>query len=124
MLNLSFTRLTAPTSEIAEAFDRWENDPGLIPFCRPNRSEDDLERRQTFTLQDLTQRIERHHIYLIYLGAQLIGSMDYLVDPDHLFRKESGTAWVGISIGEEMGRGRGIGYRPCNTWRNRSDRRD
>ena len=35
--------------------------------------------------------------------------MDYQVDPRHLYKKEPGTAWIGIVIGEQAGRGRGIG---------------
>lgn len=62
------------------------------------------------TLGDLTQRLTHHHIYLIHLDGQVIGEMDYQVDPAHLFKKEVGTAWIGISIGEEIGRGKGIGY--------------
>jgi RimJ/RimL family protein N-acetyltransferase len=27
-----------------------------------------------------------------------------------LYKKETGTAWIGIIIGEEIGRGKGIGY--------------
>jgi RimJ/RimL family protein N-acetyltransferase len=36
--------------------------------------------------------------------------MDYQIDPNHLYKKEPGTAWIGIIIGEEPGRGRGIGF--------------
>jgi RimJ/RimL family protein N-acetyltransferase len=36
--------------------------------------------------------------------------MDYQIDPPHLYRKETGTAWIGILIGEETARGKGIGY--------------
>jgi RimJ/RimL family protein N-acetyltransferase len=35
--------------------------------------------------------------------------MGYQVDPEHLYKKEPGTAWIGITIGEENGRGKGIG---------------
>ena len=109
-MDIHFTKLTEPSSEIAEAFSRWENDASLIPFARPNRNKEDLEKRQTVNVDDLVQRLEHDQIYLIYLAAQLIGEMDFQIDPAHLFKKESGTAWIGISIGEESGRGKGIGY--------------
>ena len=109
-MDIHFTKLIEPTSAIAEAFSRWENDPNLIPFSRPNMNKDDLEKQQRVTLDDLAQRLEHHQIYLIYLEQQLIGEMDYQVDPAHLFKKEAGTAWIGISIGEDSGRGKGIGY--------------
>lgn len=110
MLNIQFAPLVEPTPEIAEAFTRWDNDPTLIPLSRPNRTKEDLERRQVVTLDDLVQRLRHDHIYLIYLEVQLIGEMNYQVDPGHLFKKEPGTAWIGITIGEAHGRGKGIGY--------------
>lgn len=109
-LNLNFTKLTQPTPEIVESLNRWENNPQLIPFIRPNKSREDLEKREILTLEELEQRLEHNTIYLIHLQDQLIGEMDYQVDPRHLYKKEFGTAWMGILIGEEMGRGRGIGY--------------
>lgn len=109
-LKLNFTKLTQVTPEIVESLNRWENDPLLIPFIRPNKSREDLEKREILTLEELEQRLEHNHIYLIHLQDQLIGEMDYQVDPRHLCKKERGTAWMGIVIGEEMGRGRGIGY--------------
>jgi RimJ/RimL family protein N-acetyltransferase len=110
MEQIFFALLTEPTLEIAEAFTRWENDPSLIPLTRPNRDINDLERRDTVTPDQLTQRLQHHHIYLIYRGSQLLGEMNYQIDPPHLFKREPGTAWLGITIGEGEGRGKGIGY--------------
>jgi RimJ/RimL family protein N-acetyltransferase len=104
-----FAPLVEPTYEIAEAFTRWENDPALIPLSRPNRNQEDLEKRQVVTRDDLVQRLNDQHIYLIYLEHQLVGEMSYQVDPPHLFKYEHGTAWLGITIGEAQGRGKGIG---------------
>ena len=108
-MNLEFKKLTEPTSEIVEFFDKWENDPALIPFIRPNKDREALELREPVSVKDLDQRLEHNHIYLIYLDGQLIGEMDYQIDPKHLYKKEPGTAWIGIMIGEENGRGKGIG---------------
>jgi RimJ/RimL family protein N-acetyltransferase len=110
MPTIQFAPLVEPTREIAEAFSRWENDPALIPLSRPNRTQEDLDKRQAVTPEDMIQRLNHQHIYLIYLEAQLIGEMSYQVDPQHLFKKEPGTAWIGITIGEADGRGKGIGY--------------
>jgi RimJ/RimL family protein N-acetyltransferase len=90
-------------------FNRWENDPTLIPLTRPNQNKSELERQRIITLDNLTQRLEDLHIYLIYLDDQLIGEMNYMVDPSHLYNKEPGTAWIGITIGEPEGRGKGVG---------------
>ena len=110
MSNVHFASFVEPTPHIAEAFTRWENDPALIPFSRPNRTRQDLEKRAIVTLDELAKRQKYQHIYLIYLDTQLIGEMNYQVDPPHLFKKEGGTAWIGITIGEANGRGKGIGY--------------
>lgn len=110
MLTVQFAPLLEPTPEIAAAFTRWENDPVLIPLSRPNRSREDLEQRHVVTPDDLAQRLKHQHSYLIFLESQLIGEMSYQVDPVHLFKKEPGTAWLSIVIGEANGRGKGIGY--------------
>jgi RimJ/RimL family protein N-acetyltransferase len=109
-MDIKFKRLTEPTTEIVERLNKWENDPVLTPFIRPNNTRDDLERRVIVTIKDIEQRLKHHHTYLIYLGDQLIGQMDYKVDPNYLYKKETGTAWIGILIGEEIGRGKGIGF--------------
>ncbi len=33
-----------------------------------------------------------------------------MADPSHLYKKEQGTAWIGITIGEPEGRGKGNGF--------------
>jgi RimJ/RimL family protein N-acetyltransferase len=109
-MEIKFKKLTQPTDEIAKNFNKWENDPALIHLVRPNRDKDALEARITVTKNDLEQRLEHDHIYLIYLQDQLVGEMDYQVDPQHVYRKETGTAWIGITIGEAIARGKGIGY--------------
>ena len=109
-MDIKFSPLNEPTTEIAECFQRWENDAALIPFIRPNKDKAALEIRETVTAEELKQRLEHHQIYLIYLNDQLVGEMDYQIDPRHLFKKEPGTAWIGIIIGEEVARGKGIGY--------------
>jgi len=109
-MNIEFVKLTKPTAEIAAAFSQWENDPELIPLIRPNPSMEALLRKDSVSINDIEERIKHNRIYLIYLTGQLIGTMDYEVDPAHLYKKETSTAWLGILIGEEAGRGRGIGY--------------
>lgn len=43
---IQFKKLTKPTSEIAQAFNRWENDLSLTPFLRPNKNQEDVEEQQ------------------------------------------------------------------------------
>jgi len=108
-MDITFAKLTEPSPEIVAALNRWENDPDLVPRIRPSQSQEDLERPETITLESLQKRLEHNRTYLIYLDGQLIGEMNYQVDPGHLYKKEPGTAWIGISIGEPVGRGKGIG---------------
>ena len=110
-MELEFKKLTAPTPEIAESLEKWENDPLIVPFARPNKDQLEIETRKTVSVDDLKLRLEHEQVYLIYLGGQLVGEMDYQIDPSHLYKKEAGAAWIGILIGEELARGKGIGYR-------------
>lgn len=110
-MTIQFIKLIEPTETIVKTLNKWENDPALIPLIRPNKNKSELECRENLTIDDLTNRLENHHIYLIYLDEQLIGEINYMVDPSHLYKKEPGTAWIGITIGESVGRGKGIGYK-------------
>ena len=110
-MNINFRKLAQPTADVAECISRWENDPELIPFIRPNKDREALEAREVVTAKELEQRLEHSCIYLIYLDDQLIGEMDYQIDPRQLLKKEPGTAWIGIVIGEKIARGKGIGGR-------------
>ena len=109
-MEIDFVKLEKPTSDIVAAFSKWENDSGLIPLIRPNPNEEALQNRESITIENLAKRLEHNNIFLIYLDGQLIGEMDYQIDPNHLYKKEPGTAWIGIIIGEETGRGRGVGF--------------
>jgi RimJ/RimL family protein N-acetyltransferase len=109
-MDIQFTQLTEPTSEIAEKFNKWENDPALIHLTRPHPDAASLQQKENVTVEGLVKRLEHNHIYLIHLDGQLIGEMNFQIDPGHLYKKEPGTAWIGITIGEEIGRGKGIGF--------------
>ncbi|GGP16127.1 GNAT family N-acetyltransferase [Oceanobacillus neutriphilus] len=109
-MSTHFVKVTQPTPELVDIFNRWENNPDLIPLTRPNSNQSELESRQIVTLENLTQRLKRQYLYLIYDDNRLIGEMNYMIDPKHLYKKEPGTAWIAITIGDSEGRGRGVGY--------------
>ena len=109
-MEIQFKELTKPTVEIVEYLNKWQNDPTLVPFVRPSKNQADLEKRLILTMEDLEQRLEHYRTYLIYLQDRLIGEMGYQIDHKVIYKQEPGTAWIYIMIGEEVGRGRGIGY--------------
>lgn len=109
-MTVQFVHLTEPTQVVVDCINRWENDPALVHLIRPNQDQAELERQAVITLEDLRQRLEHHHSYLIYWNDQLVGEMNYMVDPQHLYKKEPGTAWIGITIGEAAAHGQGIGH--------------
>lgn len=110
-MTIHFSEVIEPNLIIVEAFNRWENNPDLIPLIRPNKNKKELEQRCQMTLEDFKNRLDTHHIYLIYTDDKLVGEMNYMVDPSHLHKRAPGTAWVGITIGEANGRGKGIGVK-------------
>jgi RimJ/RimL family protein N-acetyltransferase len=110
-MTIHFSEVIEPNLIIVEALNRWENNPDLIPLIRPNINKKELEQRCQMTLEDFKNRLDTHHIYLIYTDDKLVGEMNYMVDPSHLHKRAPGTAWIGITIGEENGRGKGIGIK-------------
>lgn len=107
---LHFTKLANPIpEEVYSAFTKWENDPALVHLTRPNQTQADIDRKSEVDSFELDARISYQMTYLIYLDGQLVGEMSYQVDPQHLYKKETGTAWISITIGEESARGKGIG---------------
>ena len=108
-MNITFSQLITPTSEIAAAISKWGNDPTLIPSIRPNPTKDALEMREVITVERLQERLKYNQIYLIYFEEELVGEMSCQIDPNQLYKKEKGSAWIGINIGEKSARGKGIG---------------
>lgn len=109
-MTIRFTKVIEPNSEIVDAMNRWENNPDLVPFIRPNKNKKELEQQWQITLEEFKNRLDTQHFYLIYIDDKLVGEMNYMVDPSHLHKRAPGTAWIGITIGEESGRGKGIGF--------------
>jgi len=108
-MDITFTKLLAPTPEIAATVNKWANNPELIPFIRPNFMKEALEAREAVTVASLLKRLKYNQIYLIYIDGELVGEISYQIDPKQLYAKEVGSAWIGINIGEASARGKGIG---------------
>ncbi len=108
-MNIGFKKLSTPVPKVASTFNKWANDPLLIPVIRPNRNKEELEKAASVTVETLTERLKHIPIFLIYVDGKLVGEMNFHIDPGHLYKKESGTAWIGIVIGEASARGQGVG---------------
>ena len=108
-MNISIKKLTTPDTETANKLNNWTNDPTLVHLIRPNRDLDALLTTVSVTVDTLNKQLSDHAIYLIYLDKQLVGEMNFQIDPEHIFNKKTGTAWIGIVIGEKTARGKGVG---------------
>lgn len=97
------------SDEIVETFNRWNNDPAIVHLIRPSQSEEELTAHMHLTVDELEERIQTHDIFLIYADRQLVGEVNVMYDPPHLYNKEPGSAWLGLVIGESFSRGKGVG---------------
>ena len=108
-MEINFKKLIKPTQEIAATFNKWATDPYLRPRIRPNHTKEELEKPGSVTVDLLSRHLDDHITFLIFADAHLVGEMNYHIDPDYLFKTDAGSAWIGIVIGEESARGKGIG---------------
>ncbi|KAB7671240.1 GNAT family N-acetyltransferase [Bacillus sp. B1-b2] len=109
-MTITFKKLEEPTDELVNSLNKWENDPAIVPFIHPCRSKEEVDTKVMITKEELTARLSSYSMYLIYLDNLLVGEMNFIVDPKHLFKQEEGSAWIGITIGENAARGRGVGF--------------
>lgn len=109
MINVIFSQLLAPTSTIVKTFNKWATDLTLVPLLRLNRNQVELEVEATVTMASLKERLEHNVIYLIHVDGKLVGEMNFQIGFDYLYKKEPGTAWIGIAIGKSCVRNKGIG---------------
>ncbi len=108
-MDIIFKKLIKPDQKVAKIIEIWSNDPQLVHLIRPNRNQEDLEAQFSVTVDSLKKQMNAHPIYLIYIDGRLVGEMNFQIDPAHLYKKETCTAWIGIVIGKESARGKGVG---------------
>ena len=124
-MDIEFSELTEPTPVIAQSFEKWENDPRLVHLIRPNQDREALETRIIVTVESLQEQLEHHHTYLIHLQDQLIGEMDYQVDPLGICTgRKAGPPGSESSSARRQAVDGELARWPCNTWKVRSGRRD
>ena len=108
-MDITFKNLVTPDNEIASTLETWSNDPIISHLIRPNQNQNDLEEFIPVSIDTLEKQLRDFSIYLIYLDGLLVGEMNFIADPGHLFKKAAGTAWIGLVIGNESARGKGVG---------------
>ncbi|WP_338082727.1 GNAT family protein [Exiguobacterium algae] len=106
---MSLVPLHHASDAITQTFNRWNNDPKIVHLIRPSRSEEELKAIHELSTEDLEKRLDTHDIFLIYADDQLVGEVNTMYNPSHLYHKEPGSAWLGLVIGEAIGRGKGVG---------------
>jgi len=109
-VNISYEKLSKPTDEIIKHLDKWENDSKIVHFIRPSQNQAELDKHIEITHDLLVERTKHGHTYLIRLDGLLVGFMEFQIHPQHLYKKDVKSAWIGITIGEETVRGKGIGF--------------
>ena len=106
-MTVSFQLLKKPTKAIIERMVKWNNDPNLRPLIRHNKCEADLEKRMTYS--EIEEGIRHGITHIIKLDKEVVGEIGYQIEPPQLFKKEKGTVWVSIIIGEQDAHGKGVG---------------
>ena len=94
-----------------EAIQRWESDPLIVELTRPSFIKGAPvgaeERRQQYL--NGKERANGERMIMLMNGERPVGQMTLNMDPSHLFLKEAGSAWIGLTIGERDQWGKGLG---------------
>jgi RimJ/RimL family protein N-acetyltransferase len=111
---LSFRDIDVDRIEEVEHLVRWANDTTLRHLFQQFDSDTQSQERLSLDaprLQRMLRRaIERGKVVqLILWQGQVVGEVTVEIDPTMLVDASPNTAWLGIVIGEESARGRGLG---------------
>lgn len=95
--------------ELFDQLAKWDNDPVIKPLITPGMNEGDVAEVTGDELMYFAIENKTKHIYLVYVGSELIGFYSIDTDFEHRVHKAAATAWIGIVIGEKSYWGKGIG---------------
>jgi RimJ/RimL family protein N-acetyltransferase len=103
-MNIQFQKLNVNDDEQLNALVKWDNDIDLYHLITPVRDKDKVLEFPTYEV--LKNNFDKNPsfaagIYIIYDGIKPIGSFSLQIDPGHLFKKITGTSWLGLTIGEK-----------------------
>lgn len=109
-MNILFKKLDINNSTHLESLVKWENDPEINYLIHPRP--DATKELFAPKIEDVRERHQKDdpnfQVYMIYDDDKLVGNFSLRIDPGHLYKKIQGTSWLGLTIGEEVYRGRGV----------------
>jgi RimJ/RimL family protein N-acetyltransferase len=111
MSELLITPLDLTNDEELELKVKWANDEEINHLFTPNLLEGKLpvQSKQMIVDSIKTQPKDYCHHFMIRFGDTYIGEASIMVEPDYLIKKEEGTGWLAIIIGEKEYWGHGLG---------------
>jgi len=110
-LSYEISKLGDPSEEHIKTMHAWQSDSAirhLFNVFKNKEEYEQLEIWQTYKKDILSFKGQR---FGIFSDEQLVGEFNYVFDHDAALKKSPKTAWIGIVIGEESARGRGLGQK-------------
>ncbi len=109
---LHFRAADANDSDALGAMVRWANDESIRHLFRHYESAEEAAKRKTLVAaaSELAASLEHgRQLYFIVLDGDVVGEVNFVMNPPYLHEPKGATAWFGIVLGEDRARGRGIG---------------
>lgn len=111
---LSFRDIEFGKLEDVQHLVRWANDTEIRHLFQQFESEEQSCERLSLDAPQLQRMLARaikrgKVVQLIEWNQQVVGEVTLEIDPPMLVDPEPNTAWLGLVIGEESARGRGLG---------------
>lgn len=109
-MNLRIVPIDKKQIKPFEYIAKWCNDPEIKYLIGANFSEAEMPDVKSEEIQKNAHNNPKKYLYLILDGDEPIGDVSIMIDPKHLHKKEEGTGWISICIGEKDYRGKGVAH--------------
>lgn len=122
-MKITHSLLDPTNEELLRKLFSWETDPEIKTLITPVFKEEDQDKKLSF------EEFKRRHqesgnyiseIFVIYVDEVPVGNFSLMMDPGHLLKKEKGTAWLGLTIGERKYWGAGVATKAMSFFENRA----
>jgi RimJ/RimL family protein N-acetyltransferase len=108
-MDISFREVKKDSIDDYILISKWSNDNSIKHFITPNFTGGNLAPVTPEELYAAALNKPGMHCYLLLADNVEIGDFSIQIDPPQLYKKVEKTGWIGITIGEEKYRGKGIG---------------